>query len=80
MVVGHIVKKLELSDKIEHIARNPTFITLNDHKKNFNSKLPYLLINSSKRKVGKSTKKTEKINKITAQHLYVTQLVNRQVS
>ena len=57
MVVGHIVKKLELSDKIEHIARNPTFITLNDHKKDFNSKLPYRLVNSSKRKSGKSAKK-----------------------
>ena len=32
----HIAKKLELSDRIEHLARNPAFITLKDHKENFN--------------------------------------------
>ena len=28
----HIVEKLKLSDRIEHLARNPAFITLKDHK------------------------------------------------
>ena len=65
MEVKHIAKKLELSDRIEHLARNPAFITLKDHKENFNSKLPYRLINPSKSKLGKVSKqKLEKINKL----------------
>ena len=49
----HIAKKLELSDKMEHLARNPTFITLKDHKENFNLKLSCRLINPSKSELGK---------------------------
>ena len=45
-------KKLELSDRIEHLARNPSFITLNDHEE----KLPCRLINPSKRELGKVSK------------------------
>ena len=32
MEAKHIAKKLELSDRIEHLVRNPAFITLKDHK------------------------------------------------
>ena len=53
MEAKHNSKKLELSDRIEHLAINPTFITLKDHKGNFNSKLPFGLMNPSKTKLGK---------------------------
>ena len=56
MDAKHIAKKLDLSDRIEHLARNPASITLKDHKENFNSKLPCRLINSSKSKFGKVNK------------------------
>ena len=45
MEAKHVAKKLELSDRIEHLARNPAFIMFKDHKENFNSKLPCCLIN-----------------------------------
>ena len=53
MEATHNSKKLELSDRIEHLARKPTFITLKDHKENFNSKLPFGLMNPPNTKLGK---------------------------
>ena len=55
MEAKHIAKKLELSNRIEHIARNATFIiiTLKDHKQNSNSKLPCHIIKFSKANLGK---------------------------
>ena len=68
----HIAERLELSDRIEHLARNHAFI-----KKNFNSKLPCRHINPSKSKLGKASKqKLEKINKTMVQHLKVNQWKN----
>ena len=51
MEAKHNSKKLELSDRIEHLARKPTFITLKDHKER--SKLPFSLMNPSNTKLGK---------------------------
>ena len=77
MEAEHVAKKLELSDRIEHLTRNTAFITLKDHKDNFNSKLPCRLINPSKNELGKVSKqKLEKINKIMVQHLNVNQWKN----
>ena len=44
---------LELSDRIEHLPRNPAFITPKDHTENLNSKLLFGLINLSKSELGK---------------------------
>ena len=63
MEAKHVAKKLELSDRIEYLARNPAFITLKDHKENFNSKLPCRLINPSKTELGKVSK--QKLEKST---------------
>ena len=77
MKVKHIAKNLELSDRMEHLARNPTFITLKDHKENFNLKLSCRLINPSKSELGKVSKQIlEKINKIIVQHLNVNKWKN----
>ena len=41
MKAKHIAKKLELSDRAEHLARNAVFITLKDHKKHFNHEVTH---------------------------------------
>ena len=70
MEAKHIAKRLEVSDRIEHLARNPAFITLKDHKENVSSKIPCRLINPSKSELGKVSKqKLEKINKEKIHHL-----------
>ena len=77
MEAKHIAKKLELSDRIGHLPRNFAFITLNDRKENFSSKLLCRLINPLKSKLGKVSKqKLEKINKVMVQHLNVNQWKN----
>ena len=73
----HIAKKLEISDRIEHLARNTAFITLKDHQENFNLKLPCCLINPSKSKLGKVSKQIlEKVHKIMVQELKVNRWKN----
>ena len=73
----HIAKKLEHRDRIEHLVRNPAFITVKDHTENFNSKLPCRLINPSKSELGKvSKRKLEKINKVMIQYLNLHQWKN----
>ena len=49
MEAKHIAKKLELSDRKEHLARNDAFILLKDHKKRFSLKLPCCLITFKER-------------------------------
>ena len=41
MKAKHITKKLELSDRAEHLARNAVFITLKDHKEYFNREVTH---------------------------------------
>ena len=68
MEAKHFAKKLELSDRVEYLARNPAFITLK-----VSSKLRCRLINPSKSELGKVSKqKLEKINKVMVQHLNVS--------
>ena len=58
-----ISTKLKISDKVEHIARTPAFVTLKDHKDNFHSNPKCCLINPSKNELGKVNKQLEeKIN------------------
>ena len=55
--------KLNISNRVEHIARTPAFMTLKDHKDNFRSNPTCRLINPSKSKLGKVSKQlVEKIN------------------
>ena len=56
MEVKNIAKTIQLSDKIEWLAKTPAFITLKDHKDNFQSSLHCRLINSSKSELGKVSK------------------------
>ena len=66
MEAKNIAKKIQLSDKIECLPKTPAFITLKDHKDNFQSSLHCRLINPSKSELGKVSKSIlENIN----QHL-----------
>ena len=56
MKAKYIAKKLELSDRIEQLARNAAFITFKDHKENFRPKSPSRLINPSKSELGEISK------------------------
>ena len=56
MEAKNIAKTIRLSDKIEWLAKTPAFITLKDHKDNFQSSLHCRLINSSKSELGKVSK------------------------
>ena len=51
-----VATKLHLEDRIEVMARREAFITLKDHKPNFESTLPCRLINPAKSEMGKANK------------------------
>ena len=56
MEAKNFSKKLELDNRIEYLAKNTAFISLKDHKANFQSSLPCRLINLSKSDIGKISK------------------------
>ena len=56
MEAKHISKQLDLDNRIESFAKNPAFISLKNHKPNFQSTLPCRLINPSKSDIGKVSK------------------------
>ena len=52
----YISKKLERANRIECLAKYPAFISVKNHKPNFQSSLPCRLINPSKSDIGKISK------------------------
>ena len=48
----HITNKLEVSDRVEKMAQRQTFISLKDHKENFQNNLKCRLINPAKNNLG----------------------------
>ncbi len=58
-----IATSLEIEDRVNTAAKNQAFVTLKDHKDNFNNSPTCRLINPSKSEIGKISKqKLEKIN------------------
>ena len=53
MKAKHVSKKLELDSSIECLAKNPAFILLKDHQPNFQSSLPWRLIDPSESGISK---------------------------
>ena len=53
MKAKHVSKKLELDSSIECLAKNPAFISLKYHQPNFQSSLPWWLINPSESDISK---------------------------
>ena len=77
MEAKNIAKKLDLAEKVECLAKSLAFITLKDHKENFQASLPCRLINPSKSELGKVSKvKLEKINQALIKNLDVNQWKN----
>ena len=73
----NIAKKLDLAERVECLVKNPAFITLKDHKENFQASLPCRLINPSKSVLGKVSKvKLEKIDQVLIKNLDVNQWKN----
>ena len=77
MEAKNIAKKIQLSDRIECLAKTPAFITLKDHKDNFQSSFHCCLINPSKSELGKVSKSIlENINQHLVKLLHVNQWKN----
>ena len=77
MEAKNIAKKLDLAERVECLVKNPAFITLKDHKENFQASLPCRLINPSKSVLGKVSKvKLEKIDQVLIKNLDVNQWKN----
>ena len=77
MEAKNIAKKIQISDRIDCLAKTPAFITLNDHKDNIQSSLHCRLINPSKNELGKVSKSIlENINQHLVKLLYVNQWKN----
>ena len=73
----HIAKKLEIADRVECMARKPVYITIKDHKENFNINPKCRLINPAKSKLGKVAKIiVENINKTFREKLHCNQWIN----
>ena len=77
MEAKNIAKKIQLSDRIECLPKTPAFITLKDHKDNFQSSLHCRLINPSKSELGKVSKSIlENINQHLVKLLHLNQWKN----
>lgn len=72
-----IAESYKLSDRIDCIAKTPAYITLKDHKENFDNNPSCRLINPSKNELGKISKSIlERVNKQLMNELNVNQWKN----
>ena len=72
-----IAKNFEIADRVECMARKPTYITIKDHKENFNINPKCRLINPAKSELGKVAKIiVENINKTVREKLHCNQWRN----
>ena len=77
MEAKHIAKKLEIADRVECMARKPVYITIKDHKENFNINPKCRLINPANSEFGKVSKIiVENINKTVREKLHCNQWRN----
>ena len=73
----NIAKEVDLIERVECLTKNRAFLTLKDHKENFQASLPCRLIDPSKSELGKVSKvKLGKINQPPIKHLDVKQWKN----
>ena len=71
------VKRLDLDDRIDSLATKDSFITLKDHKPNFNNNPTCRLINPSKSEIGIISKQIlQRINAAVLEHINVNQWKN----
>ena len=73
----HIAKKLEIADRIECMTRKPAYITIKDHRENFNINPKCRLMNPAKSELKKIAKTiVENINKTVREKLHCNQWRN----
>jgi hypothetical protein len=73
----HIASTYSVDNRAESLARSPAFITLKDHKDNFNQKHPCRLINPCKNELGAISKNIlDRVNSILRQKLKINQWKN----
>ena len=70
-----IAERLDLADRMESLARSEAFITLKDHKDNFENTLPCRLINPAKSEMGIVSKRilesiVERLRSVTKVNLW----------
>ena len=53
-----IASRLDIADRIDAMAKRESFITLKDHKDNFENNVPCRLINPAKSEMGRISKQT----------------------
>ena len=74
------VLKLEIADGVECVERKPVYITLKDHKENFNINTKCRLINPAKSELEKFVKIiVDNISKIVREKLHCNQWRNTSV-
>ena len=79
LATKEIAAGVNLDDRIEYMAKAPTYITLKDHKDNFRSAHPCRLINPCKSEIGKISKSIlENINRNLLKLLQVNQWRNSE--
>ena len=77
MEAKEIAAGIKIDDRIEYMAKAPTYLTLKDHKDNFRSAHPCRLINPCKSEIGKISKSIlENINRNLIKLLQVKQWRN----
>ena len=62
MEAKNIAKSYKLAERIDHLPRSETFITLRDHKDNFYNKPSCRLSNPTKNELGKISNKNNRTN------------------
>lgn len=73
----HIASSYNIDKRAESLASSPAFITLKDHKENFQTKLPCRLINPCKSNLGKVSKSIlDRINSDIRNSIQVNQWKN----
>ena len=76
---NRIAKKLDLNDRIEQMAEKPAFITLKDHKENFENNPKCRLLNPAKSEIGViSRHRLQAINESIREHTGLKQWRNTQ--
>ena len=73
----HITERLNISDRVEVMSEQPAYLTLKDHKDNFENAPKFRLINPAKTQIGKISKqKLDDINSAIRDKLQLQQWKN----
>ena len=79
MLIEQKQKNRKLENKMEQCTDQSAYVTVKDHKENFQTKLPCRLLNPAKRKIGIVSKvELEKLNRAITNQIKCNQWRNTQ--